>query len=399
MTIEEIRELIKQGKLEEAEKAIDALEETPADEVVEETVEETNEEAVEAVEETEVEETVTETPDVVVEEERGGIIEMEEIKKINPNETEDKELRSIANFIRTKGRSELRDVTTVEAEPVIPVDRITQAKTLPETVVDLSNLVNIQSVNTGAGSYPILNTATAVMTSVDELAENPKLANPTFKKVSWEVDTYRGFIPLSNEAIQDSDMNLVSTVAKHIKRIALNTTNSTIAKTLVDAYDSAETHPCTEVTNFDAIKATINKIDPAYGNVKIIMDQATFGLLDNAKDAIGNYRIQPNVSMASGKMLFGKEVIVLPNGMLPRHTGDKFHVFIGDLSEVITLFKRTEVTLRWQDHNVYGEMLACAMRFDVEAVNLEGGRLVYIDPAAFKRDADPVKILDTTPAA
>ncbi|MRA58541.1 hypothetical protein GH864_29785 [Bacillus thuringiensis] len=42
------------------------------------------------------------------------------------------------------------------------------------------------------------------------------------------------------------------------------------------------------------------------------------------------------------------------------------------------MFKRTEMTVRWQDHTVYGEMLAGAIRFDVEAVNTEAGKMLKL---------------------
>lgn len=102
------------------------------------------------------------------------------------------------------------------------------------------------------------------------------------------------------------------------------------------------------------------------------MSQSAFGQLDTLKDADGRYIIQPNVTMASGKTLFGKEVVVLPDAIFKNETDDKL-LFIGDLEQAITLFKRTEMTVRWQDHNVYGEMLAGAIRFDVVATDTNAG--------------------------
>ncbi|KMO87953.1 capsid protein, partial [Lacticaseibacillus rhamnosus] len=69
------------------------------------------------------------------------------------------------------------------------------------SVVDLSTLVTKTPVTTPKGTYPILKRATDRFSSVAELAENPKLAEPEFNKVDWSVATYRGAIPLSEEAI------------------------------------------------------------------------------------------------------------------------------------------------------------------------------------------------------
>ncbi|MRC99811.1 phage major capsid protein, partial [Bacillus thuringiensis] len=94
------------------------------------------------------------------------------------------------------------------------------------------------------------------------------LAEPTFKEVDWKVQTFRGYIPISNESLQDSDMDLAALVARHIMRIALNTLNQEIMKE-VNAKFSA-----TEVTTVDQIKDTINlEIDPAY-NIRLYMNQS-----------------------------------------------------------------------------------------------------------------------------
>ncbi|MRD22514.1 phage major capsid protein, partial [Bacillus thuringiensis] len=99
---------------------------------------------------------------------------------------------------------------------------MTQAITLPETIANLEQYVRTVNVSTTSGSYPILESTKAVMVSVLELVENPKLAEPTFKEVDWKVQTFRGYIPISNESLQDSDMDLAALVARHIMRIALN---------------------------------------------------------------------------------------------------------------------------------------------------------------------------------
>ena len=85
------------------------------------------------------------------------------------------ETRSINQYIRSKG--ETRDgLTTVGAEAVIPIDRITKPEKQPETVVDLRQHVGRVPVTTGTGSYPILKANKNKMISVAELAKNPALA-------------------------------------------------------------------------------------------------------------------------------------------------------------------------------------------------------------------------------
>lgn len=396
----EARELIAQGKLDEADKLIKEIreaqdeqtdevnpdeqpkDEQPKDDEADEVEpEENKDKSVDAERAKALEEDVDKL-------EKGEARSMENVKKINPTENvAEAEVRAFGEYVRSHGSvkaPELRDIKLEGVEAIVPVDRITQPVTLPETIVDLQNYINVVTVSTTSGSYPILETTNAVMNTVAELLENPKLAEPTFKNVEWKVETFRGYIPMSNEAIQDSDPDLVALIAKHLTRIALNTINKAVMTELLAKFAP------TEVTSLDQLKTASNvTIDPAY-NQRVFVSQSAFAQLDTLKDADGRYIIQPNVTMASGKTLFGKEVVVLPDAIFKNDTNDKL-LFIGDLEQAITLFKRTEMTVRWQDHNVYGEMLAGAIRFDVVATDTKAGLM-------FKLGAIPNNVSTVTVA-
>ncbi|EOD6248757.1 phage major capsid protein [Enterococcus hirae] len=255
--------------------------------------------------------------------------------------------RSINQFIRTKG--EKRDgLTTVGAEAVIPVDRITKPEKQPETVVDLRQHVGRVPVTTGTGSYPILRANKNKMTSVAELAKNPALANPEFTKVNYEIATYRGYIPVSQEALDDSDIDLGGLVAEHIQRQSLNTSNAAI--------------------------------DPAYA-VKFIASQSFFNELDKMKDNDGRYLLQQDVTVASGYKLLGREVVVMADDVIGTAAGNKV-AFVGDPSLFVKFFDRQQASVRWVDNDVYGQLLAGFVRFDVEVADTAAGFYVTLDPKA-----------------
>lgn len=283
------------------------------------------------------------------------------------------EIRGFAEFVKTKGAVRA-GVTTVDAEAIIPVDVITKARMLPETLVDLRKMVNEVAVKTGSGSYPILLPNKAILTSVAELAKNPELAAPQFEKVNYEVATYRGQIPVSEEALQDSDDNLAGIIANHIQRQGLNTTNAQIAAEMKKA--TAKT-----ITNLDDLKTLLNvTIEPAY-NVKLVMSQSFFNAIDQMKDNEGRYLLQQDITVASGYKLFGREVVILADTLIGTAAGDKV-AFVGSPEDYVTLFKRAETTARWIDHEIYGQLLAIFMRFDVEVVDKNAGFYVTLTPAA-----------------
>lgn len=289
------------------------------------------------------------------------------------DDKKEKETRSINQFIRTKG--EMRDgLTTVGAEAVIPIDRITKPEKQPETVVDLRQHVGRVPVTTGTGSYPILRANKNKMISVAELAKNPALANPEFTKVNYQIETYRGYIPVSQEALDDSDIDLGGLVAENIQRQSLNTSNAAIAAKLQTA--TAKT-----VTTIDNLKDIVNvAIDPAYA-VKFIASQSFFNELDKMKDNDGRYLLQQDVTVASGYKLLGREVVVMSDDVIGKTAGDKV-AFVGDPSLFVKYFDRQQASVRWVDNDVYGQLLAGFIRFDVEVADTAAGFYVTLGPKA-----------------
>src|SRR5699024_3847117 len=118
------------------------------------------------------------------------------MEKILNNEVETNErVEGFADFIKTKGAKRGKvisdDVGVTSPEDI----KYTPEKEV-NTVQDLSQYVTKTSVKTASGKHPIVKRATAKFSTVAELEQNPELAKPDFETVSWEVNTYRGAIPV-----------------------------------------------------------------------------------------------------------------------------------------------------------------------------------------------------------
>lgn len=286
-------------------------------------------------------------------------------KVLDQQGTEDVEVRSFATFVKTKGEEKRDGLTTVGAEAVIPIERLTTPQTQPETVVDLRNFAEKVPVTTGSGSYPVLLKNKGVMISVEELEKNPALAKPEFKKVAWAVKTYRGYIPVSQEALEDSDIDLAGLVATHVQRQALNTANAEISKVL-------KTATAKNLTSLDDLKDLVNvTIEPAYP-VSIVASQSFFNAVDKLKDKDGRYLLQQDVTVASGYKLLGREIVILGDEVIGSKAGDQV-AFIGDIKAFTKFFDRKQESVRWVDNDIYGQLLAAFIRFDVEAADTDAG--------------------------
>jgi HK97 family phage major capsid protein len=305
-------------------------------------------------------------------------------------ETEAKTYRdSVNEYIRTKGavadsqlKMEGKDLFIPMNEAVNPTtdglkkeetSKVTSKElvTTPmrevKTVVDLKQFTTVHKASKGEGSYPILKKATSKMASVEELEKNPKLAKPEFTSVDWKVKTYRGAIPLSQEAIDDADVDLLAIVAEAANQIKVNTTNDAIATVLKD-------FEAKSAANLDEIKHILNKdLDPAY-NVSFVVSQSFYQKLDTLKDKNDRYLLQDSITSASGKAFLGHPVFVVSDATLGADGEAK--AFIGDIQRAVLFADRQELGLRWTDNEIYGQYLQAVVRFDVKKADAKAGYFV-----------------------
>lgn len=318
----------------------------------------------------------------------GNTVTAKSTRKETPKQIEER--NALNEYIRSKGEKR-EGVTLNEGEAVIPGemlnvraandDGIVKADvsaTIPtsieynpqlevKTVTDLKRFANIFQATTASGKYPILKKATARLNTVAELEANPALAKPEFEEVNWAVQTYRGAIPISNESIQDSAVDLVGIIARHANEQKLNTTNFAIANVLKSFTAAA-------MTDLDDLKKIINvSLDPAY-NKSIVATQSFYNVLDTLKDGNGRYLLQDSIISPSGKTLLGMPVFVIEDSLFGEDGNTT--AFIGDLNRATLFANREDITVRWVDHNIYGQYLQVATRFDVKKADASAGYFV-----------------------
>ncbi|AKP66862.1 phage major capsid protein [Companilactobacillus ginsenosidimutans] len=276
------------------------------------------------------------------------------------------ELRSALNtYLHTKGA--VRDgLTSPDADVTIPEDIVYNPESEVKSVTDLSKLVQHFKANTASGKYPILKRATTGLVSVDELAKNPELAKPQFETVNWEVKTYRGAIPVSNESIADSAVDLLGIVSQNAQEQKINTTNSVIA-TALQSFTAKDVAG----ESVDDIKHIINvDLDPAYQKV-IIASQSFYNYLDTLKDGNGQYLLQQPIVDGSPVRLLGIPVTVVEDTALGK--AGEAHAWVGDIKRAIIMADRLDIQVRWVDNEIFGQYLQAATRFDVKVADEKAG--------------------------
>ena len=249
---------------------------------------------------------------------------------------------------------ELRDVTTSTDGIIVPEEISTDVINLTDAMVSLDKYVRVKNVTNKRGTQPVLDAAedNTPLPSVEELQANPKLAVQALSNLDYDIQTYRGYIPISREALEDST-NAEEVVRQVLANKVISTRNAHILAVL-------NALPAQAVTSTDGLKAILNtQIKPKY-NKLLIMSQSAYNSLDTLKDGNGRYLLQDSITASSGKVLFGKEVVVFEDELIGANT-----IFAGDPSSAVVLFNRSQYQAKWTDYMHFGECLMIAVRHDV----------------------------------
>ncbi|WP_099973850.1 phage major capsid protein [Lactobacillus terrae] len=234
------------------------------------------------------------------------------------------------------------------------------------TVTDLMKLVYVFPAKTASGKYPVAKKVTDSLVTAEELEKNPELAKPQFKEVDWKVDTYRGALPLSQESIDDSVIDLVSFVGQQAVEKKVNTTNRKIT-------DALKTFTAKSVAgeSVDDLKKIINvDLDKAYKR-DIVVTQSFYNYLDTLKDKNGQYLLKPAISEGSPEKILGLNVYVIEDELFGA-VGES-HAWVGDLKRAILFANRKEIQVRWTDNDYFSQDLAEIVRFGVSVADEKAG--------------------------
>lgn len=281
------------------------------------------------------------------------------------------EARSAINtFVKTKGQVRAEGFKEADAGILIPVE-ILAPQEKPEDVVDLGNYAKNVSVNSASGKYPVISKAGTKMNTVAELEQNPELSKPKIANIDYSIETRRGYIPISQEAIDDADYDVTGLIRDEINDQSRNTRNADIATVLKSATAKS-------VTGLDGLKDLLNKEIKRVYPVKFIISSSLYAELDKLKDKNGRYLLQDSITSASGKMLFGKEVVVLDDEMIAAK--GELKGFVGDPKSFCVFFDRKQTSVEWVDNQIYGKLLAGIVRYDVKKADGDAGFYITYTP-------------------
>ncbi|VMV87519.1 bacteriophage capsid protein [Streptococcus pneumoniae] len=272
---------------------------------------------------------------------------------------------AIAKYIRTGQTRDIVGLKTTDSgsAALIPTE-VLKPHFVNKTRNPLLDLVERVKVNSGSGKYPVIKKTDGVMVSTDELKSNPELGKPAISEIDYSIKTYRGYVPVSQEMIDDADYDIMSIVEDEVFNQGENTELSLVTAVLKTATQA-------DAAGFDGIKDIYNKKLKSIYKASIVVTKSMFAALDKVKDKDGRYMLQTDVASPTGYSFGGKTIYKVDDTVFGNEGDMKF--FIGDVTEFVKEFDRSQVSVKWVNNDIYGQLLGLFIRWDIKKADEEAG--------------------------
>ena len=288
--------------------------------------------------------------------------------------TLDAQEREFANQIGSPGMVE---GTPDKGGYLVPEEQMTQIREYRKAYTALKDFAHIQHANSTAGKMPTLGDETGKLVAFEEL-NSIQQSDFDFGQLKYEIKDYGDIIPVSNQLLDDADVNITAIIGQRFARKAVNTENDEILKLLKKL--SAEA-----VTDAKSFMKILNvSLDPSYyANARILTNQDGFQWLSELEDAQKRPLLVPDVAAPDTYRFRGKEIIVVSNGTLAT-TENKIPFYIGSFADYVAFFERKGVEIAVsQDFlfDKYATALRCVERFGVVADDKDAVKLAQVTTA------------------
>lgn len=252
--------------------------------------------------------------------------------------------------------------TPADGGYTVPEDIQTKINEYRESKASLIDLVDVESVTTNKGSRTFKKRSQQTgFTKVGEGGKIGAKATPQFERMSYEIDKYAGYFPVTNELLDDSDANITGTLISWIGDESRVTRNKIILGVIGQKTKTA-------ITGLDDIKKALNvTLGSAFKSTsKIVTNDDGLQYLDTLKDQNGRDMLQPNPSDPAKLQLRAGAtivpIVVITNNDMPSDTATsgkrKIPFIIGDLKEGVKFFDRKQLSIMTSNVAAIGELNA-----------------------------------------
>ncbi len=253
---------------------------------------------------------------------------------------EEKEIaKTITNTIGTPG---LAGGTAAKGGYLIPTEQFAQILEMRRAYTSLKDLCTIRPATSRTGLQPTLGEEDGTLTAFDEINTIAQ-SDIDFGQIGYTLVSYGDVIPVSNELLQDTDLDLMGVIGKRFVRKAINTENTKILA-LLEALT-----PTIGDTYLDLVTALNITLDPAISAAaSIITNQSGYNYLDQLVDGNNRPLLTQSIADPQVYMFKGRKVVIAKDTLLANDTttlaGTTYAPYLlGSMSDFCHFFERSGV--------------------------------------------------------
>lgn len=250
--------------------------------------------------------------------------------------------KAVRSFITNKGLVEGVDA---DGGYTVPEDVSTKVEHYKDVDYALEADIDVVTVSTNKGSRTYQKKGEVdTFVDIDENgAITEEIEAPKFERIPYAIQDRAGFMPVSNDLVEDSDANIMDVVAQWLGKANVATTNKHVLAKIAEKV-------AVDLKDIDGIKKALNvTLGQAYKNgAKIYTNDDGLNYLDTLKDANGRPLLNPDPT-APANLTLRCGTTVLPIKVLPnkvfKTVENKVPFVVGNLFDYVRKYDRKKMSI------------------------------------------------------
>lgn len=262
-----------------------------------------------------------------------------------------------AGFPKTKAAGDyMSEGVDADGGYTVPSDIVTRIISLRESKESLLGEVRIIPVTTKSGRRTVKKRGQHQgFATVEEAAKFGKSAAPQFTTLSYDVKKRGGYLPVTNELLEDSDNNIAAVVEEWLGDESRVTGNRLILEVI-------RKKEAQDLKNLDGILSAWVRLGSTFrATSKLITNDDGLLWLGTLKDGNGRYLLTPNPADPHQlRLCVGPHVLPVKtydNDTIPTQN-EKIPMILGDLKEGVVYWDRRVFSLKVSDVAAVGDFNA-----------------------------------------
>ena len=255
---------------------------------------------------------------------------------------------------------------------LVPDEQFKTLQELKEEYVQLKNEVTVVNVTAPSGKWPQLPPQRLEFVSFAEMTPITE-SDVTFAQATYSIEDKGLIIPISNQLIDDADVNIIEVIGNPLAIAAVKGENKTILAPLQSMTTVTSMATGTTKTLTTALIKDLNGV--FYDRAKIYTNQSGMAWLTTLEDSNKRPLLTPDLAEEGAFRFRGKPIVMLPDDTLPNTTtgGSEYApFFVGDMKSYMTFFERKGMELAMSTELYfarYGTALRAVVRNGVKVTD------------------------------